>query len=120
MMKSKLTFSVSGIARDNPLYELVNEAHQMLDKEMSPLAGEVREEWSVAKDPNDRTMVVLNLSDNFNARVEAKIEPEELANPREMRYLVLQAWGDLFGDRAENQLRTLRDSNKEEGAANGS
>ena len=119
MKRTKLLLNVTGIANDNPLYERIRAAHQILDAGTGVSEAEVKEDWSLGKDATDHPLVILNLSDNFKARAEARFEPAELENPRQLRWRLLDVWDDLLQNRSHILLKRLRQEDDSEDAPNG-
>ena len=106
------------ISSDKRLSEGVAAAHKILLDVVGLSGAQVREAWALRKDTNDRPLIHLNLSD-FTAQVQDDFEPDELKNPRQMRYRLYRLWGDLLQDRSHKQLKELVEADSSGGGANG-
>jgi hypothetical protein len=121
MSDARLTFSMTeAISGDQRLSKLIQTAHQLLLDSLGISTEEVREDWSLEKDPKGRTLVRLKLSDSFvKDGVKDEFAQEVLENPGEMRYRLHRLWGDLLQDRSHIMLKKLMDGDGSEGGGNG-
>jgi len=119
MNDTRLKFSVKGVLKNDRLYGLINEAHDLLGDVVGSSGPDVEDAWSVEKDSKGRPLILLKLSD-FKGRAEAKFAPDELENPRQMSYRLIRLWGDVLQDRSHKQLAEMMDEQGSEDAANGS
>ncbi len=106
---SVLRSTVSGaIGSVEALRERVDQANDVLGKEVGRSSGTVTAAWDLVNDDAGPTQVRLVLKDLMtNAQAMAKFAPEELANDRHLVTRLSRLWGDLLQARSHRQLEEL-------------
>ena len=118
MSEGKLRTRIADAIRsDGHLHELVTAACHALGDIVGADGAEVRADWSLVADHQGRTIVRLDLSD-FTGRAEAKFSPDEMENPRQVRFRLYRIWGDLLQIRSHKQLKQLTEESGSEVDAN--
>lgn len=93
----------------NGYFELLQQATMLLEGIVGESANRVSAEWDCVKDARGRLILSLTIRD-ATGQATAHFTPDELSVNREMRYRLLDLWGDLLQVRSHRLLEKLTEA----------